>query len=237
MKITKKWNKMFQMGMAAMALAFITTLALVGCGPKSEDATSITISGTAKVGETLTAVITNPLNPNGIASTSDVKWHYYSDAACTNRVGGSDYPNRGTPSVIPTSAAEKWIRASTYGFTGDGQDCDDIYSNILGPVPVPAPGESVTISPTTATVAKSETKSFTVTINEAVTNSANVVWTVVGSTPSGTSTITGSVHGISGSTTTQNGILTVGASETATTLTVKVTYGTKSATATVTITP
>jgi hypothetical protein len=75
-----------------------------------------------------------------------------------------------------------------------------------------------------------------VTINEAVPSSS-IVWTVEGSTPAGTSTITGSGHSINGSTTTQTRTLNIAAVETAETLTVKVTYSGKTATAAVTVTP
>jgi hypothetical protein len=225
-------KNVFFMGMLAMVLAF--GLVMIGCGSENEAATSISISGTAKVGETLTAVINNPLDGNATQAASSVEWHYYSNAACTNRVGGSGYSDGGTPWVIPAGAGEKWIRASSYGFTGDGKNCDDIYSNTLGPVEA-APDGGTGVTPATASVAKGTTQQFIVTINEFVGNSNSIVWTVEGSTPTGTSTITGTGQSLNGSTTTQTRTLNVGAAETATTLTVKVTYNGQSDTATVTV--
>ncbi|GHU44493.1 hypothetical protein FACS1894190_15910 [Spirochaetia bacterium] len=224
-------KKGFFLGMMAMALSF--GLVMVGCDDGlKEQPRSIAISGTAKVGETLTA------NSNNIIG--GIEWYLYDDAACTKNAtwpysAGQGYTGisvlSGSTIVIPAangqiSAVGKYIRASS----------SEVRSNVLGPVAAAGSVEtSVIISPKTETAAKGGTKSFTVTINETVTNSGNIVWTVEGSTPSGTSTINGSRHSINGSTTTQTRELNVGAGETATTLTVKVTYNGKSDTAAVTV--
>ncbi|GHV21893.1 hypothetical protein FACS189494_07940 [Spirochaetia bacterium] len=226
-------KKGFFLGMMAMALSF--GLVMVGCDDGlKEQPRSIAISGTAKVGETLTA------NSNNIIG--GIEWYLYDDAACTKNAtwpysAGQGYTGisvlSGSTIVIPAangqnSTVGKYIRASN----------SEVRSNVLGPVAAAGPVEtSVTISPTTGTVTKGDRKSFTVTINELVGNSGSIVWTVEGSTPSGTSTITGAEHRISGSTTTQTGTLNVGAGENATTLTVKITYNGKSDTATVTVSP
>jgi hypothetical protein len=82
----------------------------------------------------------------------------------------------------------------------------------------------VTVSPNSATVAKGDIQAFTVTVTGANNPAQTVTWTVNG--------------GGAGTSITASGVLTVGAGETATTLTVKATSTvniTKSGTATVTV--
>ncbi|GHT53459.1 hypothetical protein FACS1894106_4340 [Spirochaetia bacterium] len=238
MKTTKKRNKMFQVGVSVMVLAF--GLVLMGCPEEVPDPPSISISGTPKVGETLTVNVTD----NG-GNLMDVEWIAYTDAACTNEVAnytnwkesGSDWERPRVNQLLLKAIAEgKWLRASVEWQEHSSDSMKTYYSNILGPVAAADPiGLTVSISPTTATVAKGGTRSFTVTINEMVLNSSSVVWTVTPAT--GGSTIAGSGQSISGSTTTQTRTLNVAAGETATTLTVTVTYSGQSSTATVTVTP
>jgi hypothetical protein len=244
METTKKWSKMLLAGMLVMVLTF--GLVLAGCYfGEEEEPTSISISGTPKVGETLTAT-----SNVGSSWADTATWFAYDDAACTITAEleysiwiGDHVPvlAAGTANyLLPAKVEGKWIRASVTGARG-GEGNDPIYSNILGPVAAAEPtvpsAQSVTISPPTASVAKAATKQFTVTINAANYNSSNVVWTVEGSSPSGTSTITGSGNGVGSGTNnfTQTRTLTVGAGETASTLMVRVTYGDKSAAATVTV--
>ena len=83
---------------------------------------------------------------------------------------------------------------------------------------------SVTVNPSTVTVQKGTSYTFSATVNGTNSPSQAVVWTVEG--------------GIAGTTITQNGALTIGATETASTLTVRATSTidtTKSGTATVTV--
>ncbi|GHV20040.1 hypothetical protein FACS189494_03010 [Spirochaetia bacterium] len=208
---------------AILGMVLVFGLVLAGCGEEKNP--SLTISGTAKVGETLTA--------SGKDMGDFATWYSFSDAACS---GGRSYLGGGNTYYI-SSGQGMYIRAFAKATVKTTEDTE-VWSNILGPVAAAGSVEtSVTISPKTETAAKNGTKPFTVTINEPVGNSGSIVWTVEGSTPSGTSTINGSGHTINGSTTTQTRNLNVGLSETATTLTVKVTYNGKFDTATVTVLP
>ncbi|GHU97311.1 hypothetical protein FACS189483_02920 [Spirochaetia bacterium] len=214
-------KKVFFAGMAAMVLAF--GLVLVGCGEEKNP--SLTISGTAKAGETLTA--------SGEDMSNYVTWYLFDDADCA---GEKSYGGMGETYQLSSYGHGYYIRAFGKATVKTTEDTE-VWSNILGPVEALPVETSVTINPNVGNAFKGSTYQLTVTINEMVANSNSIVWTVEGSTPSGTSTITGSGHNISGSITTQTRNFNVGSSETATTLTVKVTYNGKSATGTFTVSP
>jgi len=107
------------------------------------------------------------------------------------------------------------------------------YRHTWGPV-TRGSSSPITISPTSATVAKGGTKSFTVTVSGTVSTS-DVTWTVTPSDQGGTIPSTGSGTTISGGSTSINNTLTVASDATASALTVTATCNGQSASATVTV--
>jgi hypothetical protein len=199
----------FPIGFAGLFLAAIFSLTVTACGgddttPTADPALtgSVSISGITRVGETLTAQI-NTLEGTG---TISYQWNRGDMATTVNNPisGATDQTYR-----LDEADLGKYVTVtvSRAGYTGTKT------SNIAGPVvgagePDPTPTvTSVIVSPATARVAKGGTQRFSATVNGNYNPAQTVTWSVTG--------------GITGTAISSEGLLTVAAAETATTLTVR----------------
>ena len=123
MKTTKKWNG--ALIIAAMVLLFGFVLA--GCDDGKEEGNgTITISGTPKVGETLTATCTEAAE----SSVNSIYWYRNDSNSTTGGISVVKY--QGFPEVhLEGEDASKYIYASRTLSNGTGVT---VYSNVLGPV-------------------------------------------------------------------------------------------------------
>jgi hypothetical protein len=182
---------------------------------------SVTITGTAQEGHTLTANTENLAgNGNGALSYQWTRGSGSLTDPFTDISGATS-----STYIVATADIGKYISVTV---TRSGYDGSKIASAV-GPIiatATPSPTvTSVTVNPTTADVLKGGTQQFTATVTGTNNPSTTVTWTVSGGTGGSTAINT-------------SGLLTVSANETSATLTVKATSTidtTKSATATVTV--
>ena len=179
---------------------------------------SVSISGTAQVGHSLTA---NTGNLNG---SGTISYQWTSSASSSGTFANISGATSSTYAVVANDVS-KYIKLTV---TRAGYEGSVTSSNTVGPIiaaQAPTPTVTgVTVNPTTATVLKGATQAFTATVAGTNSPAQTVSWTVTG--------------GVSGTSIATDGTLTVSANETAATLTVKAASTidtTKSATATVTV--
>ncbi|MCL2796525.1 MAG: InlB B-repeat-containing protein [Firmicutes bacterium] len=183
------------------------------------EVTSVTVSpGTASVGkggnQTFTAVVAGTLEP-----AQDVTWAVSGNSSASTVIS--------TDGVLTVGADET---AATLTVTAtsmaDSSKSGTATVTVTGEPPVTPTVTSVTVTPAPANVEKGKTQAFTAAVAGANNPAQTVTWAVSGN--------------LSASTVISNvGVLTVGADETAATLTVTATStvdGTKSGSATVTVT-
>jgi len=164
---------------------------------------SISISGTAQAGHSLTA------NTNSLVGNGTISYQWTSSGTSGGQF--TDIPGATSSTyAIVTNDVSKYIKLTV---TRVGYEGSVTSSNTVGPIiaaQAPTPTvTSVTVSPATKTLLKSETQQFTATVAGTNSPAQTVSWTVTG--------------GGTGTAIDANGLLTVSSNQAAATLTVKAT--------------
>jgi hypothetical protein len=187
-------------------------LAFFACGPATVTSVSVspaTVNVPKGGNKTFTAAVTGTNNPEQAVTWKIVE---------TNKNSGTTINASGLLNI----AADEALTSLTVEATSTADTTKSGTAKVT--VTPPPTVSTVTVSPSTASVAKGGTQAFTATVTGTYSPAQTVTWSVTG--------------GITGTSIT-NGTLTVASGETAATLTVKATStvdATKSGTATVTVT-